>query len=126
NGQIYDAYSKICEIFSEAKEKLIIIDNYADKTILDIVKRLKIDVKIITKADNTLTKQDVLKYNKQYCNLKVVYNDTFHDRYFILDDKKVYHCGASVNRIGYKTFSITLVEDGCILGEMLKRVKSLK
>ena len=111
NGQIYDAYSKIQEIFSEAKEKLIIIDAYADKTILDIVRRLSISVIIITKPNNLLTKQDIIKYNKQYNNLSVRYDNSFHDRYFILDNKTVYHCGASINRIGYKTFSINLIED---------------
>ena len=58
-----------------------------------------------------LTKQDIERYNKQYNNLTVKYDDTFHDRCFILDDKVVYHCGASINRIGYKTFSITKIND---------------
>lgn len=84
NGQIYDAYSKIQEIFENTKKSLVIIDAYADKTILDIIKRLSIEVTIITKSNNLLTSQDVLKYNKQYHNLKVIYDNTFHDRYFIL------------------------------------------
>ena len=111
NGQIYDAYSKIQEIFKSAKEKLVIIDSYADNTILDIIKRLNIEVTIITKYNNLLTNQDIEKYNKQYHNLKVIYDNTFHDRYFIIDKKEVYHCGASINRIGYKTFSITKISD---------------
>ena len=110
-GQIYDAYSKILEIFKSAKNKIIIIDSYADNTLLDIIKRLKMDVIIITKPNNLLTQQDIIKYNKQYHNLKVYYNNTFHDRYFIIDDEMVYHCGASINRIGYKTFSINLISD---------------
>ena len=65
DGQIYDAYSKIQEIFKEAKKEIIIIDGYADNTILDIIKRLKVNVTIITKLNNLLTRQDVLKYNKQ-------------------------------------------------------------
>ena len=111
NGQIYDAYFKIQDIFNNAIKKLVVIDAYADNTILDIIKRLNIDVIIITKPNNLLTKQDIIKYNKQYHNLKVIYDNTFHDRYFILDDKEIYHCGASINRIGYKTFSITLIDD---------------
>ena len=111
DGQIYDAYSKIQEIFKEAKKEIIIIDGYADNTILDIIKRLKVNVTIITKLNNLLTRQDVLKYNKQYHNLKVIYDNSFHDRYFIIDGNIVYHCGASINRIGYKTFSITLIGD---------------
>ena len=83
NGQIYDAYSKIIDIFNDAKRELIIIDSYADNTILDIIKRLNIKVIIITKKDNYLTHQDIIKYNKQYHNLKVIFNNTFHDWYFI-------------------------------------------
>ena len=91
NGQIYDAYSKMQEILNSAKKKLTIIDAYADNTILDIVKRLKVDVTIITKPNNLLTLQDIERYNKQYNNLTVIYDNTFHDRYFIIDEKIVYH-----------------------------------
>ena len=122
NGQIYDAYSKIQEIFDEATKEIIIIDSYADYTLLDIIKRLKIKVIIITKPNNLLTKQDIMKYNKQYNNLKVVYDNTFHDRYFILDNKIVYHCGASINRIGYKTFSVTLINDEEICQALINKV----
>ena len=125
NGQIYDAYSKIQEIFNDATKELIIIDNYADYTLLDIIKRLKIRVTIITKSNNLLTKQDVIKYNQQYNNLKVIYNNTFHDRYFILDKKIVYHCGASINRIGYKTFSVTLINDDEICQALVNKVGNM-
>ena len=111
NGQIFDAYSKIYEIFNMAKKELIVIDNYADISLLDIIKKLNTKVIIITKKNNLLTEEDINKYNKQYHNLKVIFNETFHDRYFIIDKKQVYHCGASINRIGYKTFSINLISD---------------
>ncbi len=125
DGQIYDAYSKIQEIFKEAKKEIIIIDGYADNTILDIIKRLKVNVTIITKPNNLLTKQDVLKYNKQYHNLKVIYDNSFHDRYFIIDGNIVYHCGASINRIGYKTFSITLIGDSEVCMLLLNKVNKI-
>ena len=125
DGQIYDAYFKIQEIFKEAKKELIIIDGYADNTILDIIKRLKVNVIIVTKPNNLLTKQDVFKYNKQYNNLKIIYDNSFHDRYFILDGKTVYHCGASINRIGYKTFSITLIGDMDVCKILINRVKQI-
>ena len=125
NGQIYDAYSKILDIFSESKKELIIIDSYADKVLLDIVRRLKINVILITKKDNLLSNQDIERYNKQYSNLKVIYNNTFHDRYFILDNKYVYHCGTSINRIGYKTFSINLISDEDIRDSLISHVKKV-
>ena len=125
NGQIYDAYSKIQEIFKCANKSLVIIDAYADNTILDITKRLNINVTIITKPNNLLTSQDIEKYNKQYNNLIVIFDNTFHDRYFILDDENIYHCGASVNRIGYKTFSITLIGDEDVKNALINKIKKI-
>ena len=125
NGQIYDAYSKIQEIFKCANKSLVIIDAYADNTILDIIKRLNINVTIITKPNNLLTSQDIEKYNKQYNNLTVIFDNTFHDRYFILDDENIYHCGASVNRIGYKTFSITLIGDEDVKNALINKIKKI-
>jgi len=105
--------------------KLIIIDAYADNTLLNIIKKLNIDVTIIAKSNSYVTKQDILKYNEQYHNLKVIYNNTFHDRYFILDDKIIYHCGASINRIGYKTFSITLINDDDVCNMLIRKVNKI-
>ena len=125
NGQIFDAYYKIQDIFKDATKSLVIIDAYADNTILDIIKRLNINIIIITKLNNLLTKQDIEKYNKQYHNLKVIFNDTFHDRYFILDNSIVYHCGASINRIGYKTFSINLINDEYVSISLISKVNKI-
>lgn len=125
SGQIYDAYSKIIDIFNEAQENLIIIDAYADKKILDIIRRINVKVIIITKQNNLLTTLDIEKYNKQYNNLKIIYNDTFHDRYFILDNKTVYHCGTSINRIGYKTFSINLLEDKEVTNPLIQKITKI-
>ena len=124
-GQIYDAYSKILEIFKEAEKELIIIDAYADNVLLNIIKRLDISITLITKKDNLSSKQDILKYKKQYHNLKVIYDNTFHDRYFILDNNIVYHCGASINRIGYKTFSINLINDKDVCDMLKSRIKEI-
>ena len=125
NGQIYDAYSKIQEIFKTVVKKLIIIDAYADNTLLDIIKRLNIEVIIITKPNNLLTKQDIEIYNKQYHNLKVIFNNSFHDRYFLIDDKVVYHCGTSINRIGYKNFSINLISDEEVCNSFINKMNKI-
>ncbi len=124
-GQIYDSYSKVLDIFKRSKKELIIIDSYADKSLLDIIKDLKVKVIIITKKNNLLKELDIEKYNKQYDNLKVIYNNTFHDRYFIIDKKTIYHCGASLNGIGYKTFSINKVEDEKVKKMLVKYMYSL-
>ena len=123
NGQIYDAYSKIKDIFFESKEELIIIDNYADKKILDMIKNINTKVIIITKENNKLSKLDIEEYNKQYHNLSVIYDNTFHDRYFIIDRSIFYHSGTSVNYIGSKTFSINILEDVIVKDSLLNKIK---
>ncbi len=125
DGQIYDAYSKILDIFNSAKEEIIIVDNYADKTLLDMVKDLHVKVTIMTKKNNLLKEHMIEKYNKEYHNLTVKYSNIFHDRYFILDNKVVYHCGASINRIGYKTFSITLVADQDVSQLLIDKINKI-
>ena len=125
DGQIFDAYSKIQDILKKANKKLIIVDSYADNTLLDIVKRLNVEAVIITKKNNLLTKQDLFKYNKQYHNLKVYFSNIFHDRYFVIDDEIVYHCGTSINRIGYRTFSINLVSDADVANMLIDKVECL-
>ena len=125
SGQIYDAYSKVLDIFKESKKELIIIDSYADKSLLDIIKELKVKVIIITKKNNLLNKVLIDKYNEQYNNLKVIYNDTFHDRYFIIDKKIIYHCGTSINKIGCRTFSINKIEDEIIKKTLLDNIESI-
>ncbi len=124
-GEEYDAYSRIINILEKAQKELIIIDSYADHTLLDIIKRLKVKTILITKSNNLLTTQDINKYNKQYHNLKVIFNNTFHDRYFIIDNIDFYHCGASINRIGNKTFSINKINDNEIINLLLNKIKEV-
>ncbi len=126
NGQIYDAYSKVVDIFKSAKKELVIIDGYADKTILDYIKELNIEVTLIVKESSLLHELDIEKYNRQYHNLKVIYDNTFHDRYFILDKEIIYHCGTSLNHIGEKTFSINLLEDEIVKESLLEKIESKK
>ncbi len=126
DGQIFDAYSKINDIFDETHDNLVIIDSYADIKLLNIIKKLNFNVIIITSNNSTLTEQDISEYNKQYNNLRVIYNNTYHDRYFIIDNKKVYHCGASINRIGYKTFSINLLNDKEVIIPFINNINAIK
>ena len=122
NGQIYDAYSKIIDILSIAKEELIIIDGYADKTTLDIIKNIKCNIILIVKNKSKLPKLDIEKYNKQYHNLRIIHNDNYHDRYFIIDNNIIYHCGTSINYAGSKTFSINILEDKVVKDNLIKDI----
>ncbi len=125
NGQIYDAYSKIIDILKEAYNNIIIIDNYADKFVLDMIRNIKTNVIIICKNNGLLKQIDINKYQKQYNNLKVFYSNDFHDRYIILDQKEIYHCGASLNYAGSKTFSINKLEDKIVKSSLIKYVLAI-
>ena len=121
-GQIYDAYSLLIDIFKEAKKEIIIIDNYADKSILDMITNLNVKVTIVTRKFNLLKDIDIKKYNNQYHNLKVTYSDKFHDRFIILDKKVLYHSGASYKDLGNKCFAITKMEDKEYLEIIIKNI----
>lgn len=126
DGQIYDAYSKLVDIMFEAKNELIIIDGYADKTILDMIAKLDVPVMLIMKKKALLTELDIAKYNAQYRNLTVLHDDTFHDRYFIVDREVLFHCGASVNYAGSKTFSINRIDDEFVCEELIKVIDKIR
>ena len=121
-GQIYDAYSLLIDIFKKANKEIIIIDNYADKSILDMITNLNVKVTIVTKKFNLLKDIDIKKYNKQYHNLKIIYSDKFHDRFIILDKKVLYHSGASYKDLGNKCFAITKMEDKEYLKTIIKNI----
>jgi len=124
-GQIYDAYSKLVDIMNKASKSLVIIDGYADKIVLDMISKLNVDVYLIIRNNSLLSKLDISKYNEQYNNLKVIYSDLFHDRYIILDDNIIYHCGSSLNKAGTRIFSINILEETEIKESLLNKMKKV-
>ena len=124
SGQIYDAYSKIVDISKTAKKTIVVIDGYCDKTTLDIIKNTNVKTFLITKRKSNLKTIDINKYNKQYHNLKIIYNETFHDRYIIIDNNIIYHCGASINYAGSRTFSINILEDNIVKHDLIININN--
>ena len=113
NGQIWDSYSLIIDIIKMAKEKILIIDNYIDDSILKMLskKNKDVEVVILTSQNSNLTKLDIDKFNKQYPILKIAKTDKFHDRFIVIDSKELYHVGASLKDAGKKCFAISKIED---------------
>ena len=113
DGQIYDAYSLIIDIIKRAKQKILIIDNYIDDSILKMLskKNKDVEVVILTSQNCNLNKLDINKFNKQYPVLKLAYTNKFHDRFIIIDNKELYHIGASLKDLGKKCFAISRIED---------------
>lgn len=126
-GETYDAYFEIIDILNNAKEEIIIIDNYADKTILNFVRNIDAKITIITSNKSKISSLEIDKFNKQYNNkLKLIYNNTFHDRYFILDGKEGFYCGTSLNHAGEKMFSIHKIEDKIIKDTLINYINRIK
>ena len=119
-GQIYDAYSLLIDILSKAKKEIIIIDNYAGKKLFDIIRNINVKVKIYTENIDNISKE---KYEKQYSNIEIINTNIFHDRFIIIDNKVLYHSGASFKDLGKKCFAITKIVDNNILEELLDKLK---
>lgn len=118
-GQIYDAYSLLIDILNTNDKEIIIIDNYTGKELLDILKDINKNIIIISKnISNELEK----KYLSQYQNIKFIHNDSFHDRFIIIDKKYLYHCGSSFKDLGKKCFAISKIEDTSILNNLIKEI----
>jgi len=124
-GEVYDAYSSFISILKEANDEIIIIDSYADITFLDLIRNINCNITLITKNSNRLSDIEIDKYNSQYNNLKVFRNNSFHDRYFIIDRKIIYHSGTSINNAGDKTFMITKLNDEFIINSILNNVLNI-
>ena len=107
-NDIYDAYSVLMKIFKLSEGEIIIIDNYAGKELFDILRIIHKKIVIISShIDEALKK----KYLKQYNNVLFIKNDSYHDRFIIIDRKMVFHSGASFKDLGKKCFAINEIEN---------------
>ena len=118
-GKIYDAYSVMLDIFNEAKDEIIIVDNYVNKELLDILR--EVDKKIIV-ISNNMNNELIKKYESQYDNTQFVSDNPFHDRYIILDRKEVYASGMSLKDVGKKYSYINKIEESIFINELIKRI----
>lgn len=125
-GQFFDAYIFISDILKQAKKTIVLIDNYIDeKTLLHLASKTNKNIKIniITKSISKELKLDIEKYNKQNNNLSIYEYEKSHDRFLILDNKIIYHLGASIKDLGNKWFAFSKLEDDNF--ELLKRIDNI-
>jgi hypothetical protein len=119
DGQIWDAHSLLLDIFNSFKKSIVIIDNYISKELLDVVCKTNKKVTIYTKnMDNNM----INKYKSQYNNLDIHINDKIHDRFIVIDDSVLYHCGASFKDLGKKCFGINRIDDSKIINDLKGRL----
>ena len=122
DGQLWDARALVLKLIGSAKKSLILIDNWATAETLDLFakKRKGVKVTIITSEHydkkhvphHKISDTDIATFNAQYPHLAVRYNETFHDRFLIIDDKELYLIGASLKDLGRKCFGFTKMDAG--------------
>ena len=125
DGQLWDARALVLKLIQSAKRSLILIDNWATPETLDLFakKRKGVKVTIITLEHfkkgvpkHLISDADIVTFNAQYPRLAVRYNEAFHDRFLIIDDKELYLIGASLKDLGRKCFGFTKMDAGAIRG----------
>ncbi len=107
-GQIFDAYVFISALIKKAKKTITLIDNYIDETVLTLFsKNQKVKVTIYSKNITNQIKLDLEKYNSQYNPITINKFNSSHDRFLIIDEKQVYHFGASLKDLGKNWFAFS-------------------
>jgi prophage antirepressor-like protein len=112
DGQFFDAYLFVSDIIKSAKNSIKLIDNYIDEsTLILFTKRdIKVDMKIYTKVISKQLKLDLEKHNAQYPKIDIEIFDLSHDRFLIIDEKEIYHFGASLKDLGKKWFAVSKMD----------------
>ena len=126
NGQLWDARALVLSLVSRAKRSLILIDNWANTAVLDLFTKKREGVRLTVFTSEhydrnhvphrKISDADVKTFNAQYPKLVVRYNETFHDRFLIIDDKELYLIGASLKDLGSKCFAFTKLDSAAIRG----------
>lgn len=124
DGQIFDAHKFVSGLIRKANKSILLIDNYIDETLLDLFtkKKKNVEVTIFTKRITKTILLDVEKFNAQYPSIELKKFTKAHDRFLIIDDKDVYHLGASLKDLGKKWFAFSKFDSSApLLLENLKR-----
>ena len=114
NGQIFDAYNFVADLIRSAENSIILIDNYIDDSVLTLFgkRNAEVKVKIFTKNISEQLRLDLQKFNSQYEAIEIIQFSDAHDRFLIIDNKHLYHFGASLKDLGKKWFAFSKMELG--------------
>ena len=112
DGQIYDAYSFIADLIRQAKNRIVLIDNYVDDTVLTLLNKRETNVTAIIYTDRIMRnlQLDIDRHNAQYPPIEIGIYRKAHDRFLIIDEA-IYHIGASIKDLGKKMFGFSLMKD---------------
>ena len=125
DGQVFDAYNFVSDLFKTANESIVIIDNYLDDSVLTLLTKRKKNVRVtlLTRNLTEALAQDVKKCNEQYPSMEIREFKNAHDRFIIIDGREIYHFGASLKDLGKKWFAFSRMNVGAV--DMLSRVENI-
>ena len=126
DGQIFDAYALTCDLIRSARKRIVLVDNYADDSVLKQLDKRSpgVDVTIYSPVMNHGLIQDIKRHNSQYPAIKLKTYQKAHDRFLIIDDT-VYHIGASLKDLGRKLFAFSKM-DIMSADDLIKHIESSK
>lgn len=112
DGQIFDAYKFATDLIKTARKSLLLIDNYVDESVLLMLSKRNpgVSATIYTQKITPQLQLDLDKHNDQYPPINIRTYRNSHDRFLIVDDKEVYHIGASLKDLGKKMFAFSKLE----------------
>ncbi len=112
DGQIFDAYKFAMDLIRSARKSLLLIDNYVDESVLLMLSKRNPGVSAIvyTQKITPQLQLDLDKHNDQYSPINIRTYRNSHDRFLIVDDKEVYHIGASLKDLGKKMFAFSKLQ----------------
>lgn len=119
DGQVFDAHAFAVKHILSAKKSIVLIDSWVDVVTLELLakKHTGVTVEIISSPrGNRLVSSDIATFNTQYGGLSVKTSRNFHDRFLIIDDKKLFLFGASLKDLGLKCFAFTELDRASIAG----------
>jgi hypothetical protein len=119
-GQLFDAYVFANDLIKSAKHSIILIDNYIDETTLVMLSKRNANCKAIiyTHKISAQLQLDLQKHNEQYPEIEIKLLKTSHYRFLILDEKELYHIGASLKDLGKRWFAFSKLNE--FLSEILE------
>ncbi len=122
DGQTFDAYLFVSKLIKSAKREVVLIDNFVDETVLLLLNKRKsgVNAMIYSKNINSNLLLDLKKHNSQYPLIEIKELNSSHDRFLIIDDKSIYHFGASIKDLGKKWCAVSKLETDTL--KMLRRL----
>lgn len=122
DGQLFDAYKFAADLIKSARKSIILIDNYVDESVLMLLTKRGngVNATIYTPQLSKQLMLDLQRHNTQYPPITIKQFKQSHDRFLLIDDKHIYHIGASLKDLGKKWFAFSKLN--LDINDILKKI----